>query len=53
MAGTALSAQAQELHFIMCGGEVRPADQVVIDKFQADNAGVTVKMEAVEWGTCQ
>lgn len=53
MAGTALSAQAQELHFIMCGGEVRPADQVVIDKFQADNPGVTVKMEAVEWGTCQ
>ena len=37
MAGTALSAQAQELHFIMCGGEVRPADQVVIDTFQADN----------------
>ena len=37
----------------MCGGEVRPADQVVIDKFQADNPGVTVKMEAVEWGTCQ
>ena len=53
LAGTALSAQAQELHFIMCGGEVRPADQAVIDKFQADNAGVTVKMEAVEWGTCQ
>lgn len=53
MAGTALTAQAQELHFIMCGGEVRPADQVVIDKFQADNPGVTVKMEAVEWGTCQ
>ena len=53
MAGTALSAQAEELHFIMCGGEVRPADQVVIDKFQADNPGVTVKMEAVEWGTCQ
>ena len=53
LAGTALSAQAQELQFIMCGGEVRPADQVVIDKFQADNPGVTVKMEAVEWGTCQ
>ena len=53
LAGTALSAQAQELHFIMCGGEVRPADQKVIDKFQADNPGVTVKMEAVEWGTCQ
>jgi multiple sugar transport system substrate-binding protein len=53
MAGTALSAQAQELHFIMCGGEVRAADQKVIDQFQADNAGVTVKMEAVEWGTCQ
>jgi multiple sugar transport system substrate-binding protein len=53
LGGTALSAQAQELKFIMCGGEVRPADQVVIDKFQADNAGITVAMEAVPWGTCQ
>jgi multiple sugar transport system substrate-binding protein len=53
LAGTALSAQAQELHFIMCGGEVRPADQKVIDTFIAENAGVTVNMEAVEWGTCQ
>ena len=53
LGGTAIGAQAEELHFIMCGGEVRPADQKVIDKFQADNPGVTVKMEAVEWGTCQ
>lgn len=53
LAGTALSAQAEELHFIMCGGEVRPADQKVIDAFIAENAGVTVNMEAVEWGTCQ
>ena len=53
LAGTALSAQAQELHFIMCGGEVRPADQKVIDIFIAENPGVTVNMEAVEWGTCQ
>jgi multiple sugar transport system substrate-binding protein len=44
---------ATELHFIMCGGEVRPADQTVIDKFQKEHADVTVKMEAVEWGTCQ
>lgn len=53
LCGSTLAAQAQELHFIMCGGEVRPADQVVIDKFQADNPGLTVKMEAVPWGTCQ
>jgi multiple sugar transport system substrate-binding protein len=53
MGGSTLGAQAQELHFIMCGGEVRAADQKVIDTFQADNPGVTVKMEAVEWGTCQ
>lgn len=53
LGGSALASQAQELHFIMCGGEVRPADQKVIDQFQADNPGVTVKMEAVEWGTCQ
>ena len=50
-AGT--GAYAQELHFIMCGGEVREADQTVIDQFIADNAGVTVNMEAVPWGTCQ
>jgi multiple sugar transport system substrate-binding protein len=53
LAGTALSAQAQELHFIMCGGEVRAADQKVIDTFIAENPGVSVNMEAVEWGTCQ
>jgi multiple sugar transport system substrate-binding protein len=53
LGSTALSAQAQELQFIMCGGEVRPADQVVIDAFQAENPGITVAMEAVPWGTCQ
>ena len=53
MGASALSAQAQELHFIMCGGEVRPADQVVIDAFIAAREGVTVNMEAVPWGTCQ
>ena len=45
--------QAQELRFIMCGGEVRAADQKVIDAFQASHAGVKVNMEAVPWGTCQ
>ncbi|MCC7321347.1 MAG: sugar ABC transporter substrate-binding protein [Rubellimicrobium sp.] len=56
LAGSALSAMAQEgteLHFIMCGGEVRPADQAVIDTFVAEHPGVTVNMEAIEWGTCQ
>jgi len=53
LGASALSASAQELQFIMCGGEVRAADQVVIDQFQVDNPGVTVKMEAVPWGTCQ
>jgi multiple sugar transport system substrate-binding protein len=37
----------------MCGGEVRAADQQVIDAFKASNPGVTVNMEAVPWGTCQ
>ena len=41
--------QAQELKFIMCGGEVRAADQKVIDAFQASNPGVKVNMEAVPW----
>jgi len=53
MTGSALSAQAEELHFIMCGGEVRAADQAVIDEFTASHEGVTVNMEAVPWGTCQ
>jgi multiple sugar transport system substrate-binding protein len=44
---------AQELHFIMCGGEIREADQAVVDQFVADNDGVTVNLEAVPWGTCQ
>ncbi len=57
LSGTAIAAHAeshaQELHFIMCGGEVRAADQAVVDQFVADNEGVTVNLEAVPWGTCQ
>ncbi|GAA6180646.1 extracellular solute-binding protein [Shimia sp. NS0008-38b] len=44
---------AKELHFIMCGGEVRAADQAVVDQFEADFDGVKVNLEAVPWGTCQ
>jgi len=51
--GAAFSAQAQDIHFIMCGGEVREADQKVVDAFLAANPGVTVNLEAVPWGTCQ
>ncbi|WP_377511252.1 ABC transporter substrate-binding protein [Octadecabacter sp. R77987] len=57
LSGTAMTAQAEshatELHFIMCGGEVRDADQAVVDQFVADHDGVTVNLEAVPWGTCQ
>ena len=51
--GSAMSVQAQELHFIMCGGEIRDADQTVVDAFESANDGVTVNIEAVPWGTCQ
>ena len=56
LTGASMSAQAQdekELHFIMCGGEVREADQKAVDQFVADNEGVKVNLEAVPWGTCQ
>jgi multiple sugar transport system substrate-binding protein len=53
VAGSTLSIQAQELHFIMCGGEIRDADQIVVDAFKAANPGVSVNIEAVPWGTCQ
>ena len=53
VAGSTLSIQAQELHFIMCGGEIRDADQTVVDAFEAANPGVSVNIEAVPWGTCQ
>ena len=49
---TTFGASAQDLSFIMCG-DIRPADQAVIDQFQVDNPGVKVNMEAVPWGTCQ
>jgi multiple sugar transport system substrate-binding protein len=45
--------QAEEVHMIMCGGEIRAADQVVISAFEAKNPGVTVNAEALPWGTCQ
>lgn len=53
VAGSTLSIQAQELHFIMCGGEIRDADQTVVDAFTDANPGVSVNIEAVPWGTCQ
>ena len=45
--------QAEEVHMIMCGGEIREADKAVIAAFEASHAGVTVNAEAVPWGTCQ
>ena len=45
--------QAEEVHMIMCGGEIREADKVVISTFEAKYSGVTVNAEAVPWGTCQ
>ncbi|HFQ16081.1 MAG TPA: sugar ABC transporter substrate-binding protein [Rhodobacteraceae bacterium] len=53
LGSTALTAQAQTVQMIMCGGEIREADQAVIAQFEADNPGVTVNAEAVPWGTCQ
>ena len=54
MGTTTLAARAEDiqLSFIMCG-DLRPADQAAIDKFQAANAGIKVNMEVVPWGTCQ
>ena len=53
VAGSSFSVRAADLHFIMCGGEVREADQTVVDAFIANNPGVNVNIEAVPWGTCQ
>lgn len=53
LCGSALTAQAEELHFIMCGGEAFHADQKVVADFEAANPGVTVNLEQVPWGTCQ
>ena len=55
LSGAASGALAadKELHFIMCGGEVREADQAVVDQFEKDHEGVSVNLEAVPWGTCQ
>ena len=47
------SMAATEMHGVMCGGEIRQADQDVVIQFMADNPDVNVTMEAVPWGTCQ
>ena len=47
------SMAATEMHGVMCGGEIRAADNAVVEEFMADNPGVNVTMEAVPWGTCQ
>ena len=47
------SMAATEMHGVMCGGEIRQADQDVVAQFMSDNPDVNVTMEAVPWGTCQ
>ena len=47
------SIAATEMHGVMCGGEIRAADNAVVEEFMANNPGVNVTMEAVPWGTCQ
>ena len=44
---------AVDMHGVMCGSDIRAADQAVVDEFMDDNPGVNVTMEAVPWGTCQ
>jgi len=51
--GLMAPVQAEEVHMVMCGGEIREADKVVIAAFEASHPGVTVNAEAVPWGTCQ
>ena len=51
--GLMAPVQAEEVHMIMCGGEIRAADQAVIADFEKSYPGVTVNAEAVPWGTCQ
>ena len=51
-AGLIAPVQAEEVHMIMCGGEIREADQAVISAFESKHSGVTVNAEAVPWGTC-
>ena len=51
--GLMAPVQAEEVHMVMCGGEIREADKAVIAAFEASHAGVTVNAEAVPWGTCQ
>ena len=51
--GLMAPVHAGEIHMIMCGGEIRAADQAVIAEFEKSYPGVTVNAEAVPWGTCQ
>ena len=50
---SSFQTMAVDMHGVMCGGEIRPADNAVVEQFMADNPGVNVTMEAVPWGTCQ
>ena len=50
---SSFQSMAVDMHGVMCGGEIRSADNAVVEQFMADNPGVNVTMEAVPWGTCQ
>lgn len=54
MGGAAMPAFAQtELHVIMCGDEVFPADKAVIEAFDAERDDITINLEGVPWSNCQ
>ena len=57
LGGTAMPAfadgHAQELHVIMCGDEIFPSDQAVIEAFAEGRDDVTLNLEAVPWSNCQ
>ena len=48
-----LQVLAVDMHGVMCGSDIRAADQAVVDEFMDDNPGANGTMEAVPWGTCQ
>lgn len=46
-------SHAKELHVILCGDEIFPSDQAIIEAFDTERDDITINLEPVSWSSCQ
>lgn len=50
---TGALAEDKSIHFIQCGSEIAETYPELIAAYEADNPGIKIDVEVVDWGQCQ